>query len=192
MVTQIVTLCDVCYDDDVEAKADTHLVAVAGGAWSLELCPSHYDELVAPLADVAERLGQVAKDVAKPKATKGKPAGGGAYNRRMTEPCLLCGEHINVASSLTTHYGKAHNVDGMAGAYGLVCPLCTHEGGSAVATAAHVKREHPEVVAAEGGGGMAEAFRYAWDMGDPHDVVGKRLAHHGLEAMPPRVGSVKP
>lgn len=192
MVQQIITLCDVCAEanDDGAVAAQTHLVAVAGGAWSLDLCPAHYEMLVEPLADVAERLGEVVKGEAKAKAfkprTKTERRGGGG-NRPLSEPCMICGAVFGMASSLTSHYQNVHDINGFREAYGLTCPLCLHEGGGPSALGRHVRDAHPEVQAAEGGSGAPEVFRYASEHGDPHDLVAKRLAELGLTALPERV-----
>lgn len=191
MVQQIVTLCDVCYDEGKTEAGQSHLVAVAGGAWSLELCEAHRVALIDPLADVAERLGQVVKGEAKAKAFKPKAerrsGGGGGGNRPLSEPCMICGAVFGMASSLTSHYQNVHSINGFREAYGLTCPLCLHEGGGPSALGRHVRDAHPEVLAAEGGSGAPEVFRYASEHGDPHDLVAKRLAELGLTALPERV-----
>ena len=78
MVREIIVLCDVCCDQDptgnLAARATQHTVGVAGGTWSLGLCTEHYGALVAPLAEVAERLGEAVKP-AKPDP-KAKPISG--------------------------------------------------------------------------------------------------------------------
>jgi hypothetical protein len=181
MVQQIVTLCDVCYDDDVSTPAQPHLVAVAGGAWSLELCERHRAELIDPLADVAERLGQVVKNLARgvkgqaAATDKGKP-------RPLSEPCLICGLAVKNSGALSDHLRRSHGVDGIMGAYGLQCPVCGIEAGSSTALGRHS--------VTHGGGGAAEAFRMAWEAGDPHGVVATRLEALGIKGLPKRLSAV--
>lgn len=197
MVKEVVTYCDVCAepDDAAPVKGQTHLVAVAGGAWSLDLCPSHYEMLVAPLADVAERLGEVVKGQAtRPpsNAMKGQAKARGqavpAKQRANSEPCLLCGHVSPKVSALIGHLKHSHHTN-LEGVYGLACPLCARDFESATALAVHVSRSHREAEDAEGAASIPGAFRYAAEHGDPHAIVGKVLAQHGLMALPPRPGA---
>jgi hypothetical protein len=181
MVQRIITLCDVCYDEgDENTEGTSHFVAVAGGSWSLELCDPHRDRLIRPLADVAERLGQAvrADGTPWPRAARA-PRGSGVAKVYGPPgvPCVICGAAFTARANMTTHMTDVHGHDGLTGVYGLTCPLCTHESANGPAASGHVRRAHPEV-----DGGMPEAFRFAYTMGDPHGIVAKRLADLGVSA----------
>ena len=188
MVQQIVTLCDVCYDEDKTSPAQGHIVSVAGGTWHLELCEAHRVALIDPLADVAERLGQAVKPGAPKAATSSssKPGGLKGSNHPTAEPCLLCGHYTPTIAALLMHLRVKHQAN-VEAVYGAACPLCGRESSNASGLGGHVSRSHPEVTAAEGYASVPEAFRYASEHGDPQGIVAKVLANHGLAALPRRV-----
>lgn len=185
MVQHIVTLCDVCYDGGKTEPAEGHIVTVAGGTWHLELCEAHRAALIYPLADVAERLGQAVKPKpAKPTKAAKMPSG----DRPNAEPCLLCGHVSPRISALLQHLKASHHTN-LEAVYGTDCPVCAREFESATALGVHVSRSHPEVTDALGATSIPTAFRYAVEHDDPHDVVAKVLANHGLDALPRRAAS---
>lgn len=187
MVQQIITLCDVCYDGGKTSPATGHVVTVAGGTWHLELCEAHRAALIYPLADVAERLGQAVKGEAAKAATSSSGGGNGGRNAT-AEPCLVCEHHAPTIAALLLHLRNKHATT-IGAVYGTTCPLCAREFPNASALGGHVSRTHREVAATLGNASLPEAFRYAADRGDEHDVVAKVLASHGRTALPARVKS---
>jgi len=180
MVQQIVTLCDACYDEGKTEAASPYVVTVLGATWGVELCEAHRASLIDPLADVAERLGQAVK----PKATKAtKAAKTAGSDRPNAEPCLLCGHVSPRISALLQHLKASHHTN-LEAVYGTDCPVCARAFDSATALGVHVSRSHPEVTDALGATSIPAAIRYAAEHGDPHDIVAKVLANHGLDALP--------
>lgn len=178
MVQQIITLCDVCYDDGTTTEGHAHRVAVDGVDYSLELCQQHADALWRPLTEAAERLGaQVADKPAKrrPKSTPGVAP----VRERPTlgEPCLICGQVQDSSAAMSSHYSNNHNLAGMTAVYGLACAVCGHEAKTSSGLGAHVGFAHGSL----GLRSVPAGFNWAAANGDPSGVVAKRLAHLGLE-----------
>ena len=99
----------------------------------------------------------------------------------------MCGHVVPTTGALQMHLRAKHQTS-VGRLYGLTCPLCTSTLSSASGLGVHVGQSHPEVADAEGNASISSVFRYAWDQGDPHSIVAKMLAEHGLDAMPPRSG----
>jgi hypothetical protein len=161
-------------------------VMIAGGQ-TLDLCPSHRDDLAPFLALIAEwgassastgrkRATAPAPMAAAPNGNTPKKRGGKrARERRATGDavpasdaplsCPLCERTSPNGDALSSHLRTMHDTTSMA-VFGGTCPVCNHAG-DARGLGTHARKAHEAA-------GTAALFALAQSQGDPHGVIASR------------------
>lgn len=174
----------------------SHELTLDGKSWTLDLCETHeaayYKPFAALVADVGATGPAAPAKAARtaPKASDGAPKARATHRRAQDSgkalpigvvcPLENCGQPYYGRSlgALQQHMRTIHNI-GME-AFGQDCPVCGNEYPAPQAMASHVRAAHMDVFTAATdpgvdfdavGHGIAAAWWWASNHGDPHGVV---------------------
>lgn len=193
--------CDVCQrDEGAQVEGQTLTMALDGKPRALELCETHYAQLVKPLADVLAELGRKPDDGAAPRKGSGAPrkapgvpeaqAGASVPQRgrkarqegsqapahqeqdRDSYPCIICGKELTRSDIYRRHLGAVHGVSASV-LQGDTCPVCGQ--GELSKMGVHVSGQHADMGLAN----SAQALVWARDHGDPYGAYKAVMAAVG-------------
>jgi len=163
---KILRWCDACRVGDEYMPAEEVLVRLGDSARALDLCESHYQEYVEPLARLVQEAGHDPDQVPPPRGSKVPSKGAVAPRERDSFDrctCLVCGMETKAMSQ---HIKSQHHLN-MQAVYGTTCPLCGGEAKSISGVGTHLTKTHRIH-------GVARGFALADAEGDPHGIVAGR------------------
>lgn len=169
---RVVATCDKCGGSDADEYTEQNS---KGKPVILDLdkpCRDEFEELrrqaaliLAPIAELADLKGIKPEKAAKVPAAAKPPV---PSNRPGDRICLVCPETRTSNSGILVHMHDAHGFPNSSPMiFGNVCPIDgeTHDG-----LARHIGQVHKEFAH------ITQAFAWAKDNGDPHQVVATRIA----------------